>query len=229
MKYIALILVGTLTACASHEAPPAASADSVRAASDTPSTGPSFAPARNDGVASAPADTRSPRGAAVAPNTSAPSANNAMTATGPNNNAPGNSGASNNASANSGASSSATDTSSVPTNGNAAALPAQSPPTSDYAADNTRVNARDRNGSTLTPMDQGSSEADRKLTQQIRQAVVADKSLSFTAKNVKIITINGKVTLRGAVKTDDERTKIAAAAKRIAGDAQVENYLEVAK
>jgi hypothetical protein len=226
MKYIALILVGTLTACASHEAPPAASADSVRAASNTPSTGPSFAPAHNDGVASAPADTRSPRGTNVAPNT-APSGYNAMTATGPSNNAPGNNGASTNASANSGAAT--TDTSSVPTNGNAAALPAQSPPTSDYAADNTRVNARDRNGSTLTPMDQGSSEADRKLTQQIRQAVVADKSLSFTAKNVKIITINGKVTLRGAVKTDDERTKIAAAAKRIAGDAQVENYLEVAK
>jgi len=151
-----------------------------------------------------------------------------MTANGVGNNAPINNGASNNASANNGAGTSA-NSASVPTNGNAAALPAQSPPTSDYAADNTRVNARDRNGSTLTPMDQGSSEADRKLTQQIRQAVVGDKSLSFTAKNVKIITINGKVTLRGSVKNDDERTKIAAAAKRIAGDAQVENYLEVSK
>jgi osmotically-inducible protein OsmY len=141
-----------------------------------------------------------------------------------------NTGPSNNASANSGNNGAGADTAAtLPTNGNAAALPAQSPPVSDYAADNSRVNARDRNGSTLTPMDQGSSEADRKLTQQIRQAVVADKSLSFTAKNVKIITINGKVTLRGTVKTDDERTKVASAAKRIAGDAQVESYLEVAK
>lgn len=138
-------------------------------------------------------------------------------------------GASNDASANNGAGNAVNNSASVPTNGNAAALPAQSPPTSDYAADNTRVNARDRNRSTLTPMDQGSSEADRKLTQQIRQAVVADKSLSFTAKNVKIITINGKVTLRGTVKNDDERSKVAAAAKRVAGDAQVENYLEVSK
>jgi len=221
MKYIALILVGTLTACASHEAPPSASADSVRAASNTPSTGPSFAPARNDGVASAPADTRSPRSAAVAPNamTGSPPAANAM-----NSNTAGN-----NASTNNGARTSADNNASVPSNGNAAALPAQSPSTSDYAADNSRVNARDRNGSTLTPMDQGSSEADRKLTQQIRQAVVGDKSLSFSAKNVKIITINGKVTLRGSVKNDDERMKIAAAAKRIAGDAQVENYLEVSK
>jgi len=100
---------------------------------------------------------------------------------------------------------------------------------SDYEADNTRVNARDRRGTTLTPMDQGSSEADRKLTQQIRETIVRDNSLSFTAKNVKIITLNGRVTLRGPVKTDAERRTISAAAKKIAGDAQVENYLEVAK
>jgi osmotically-inducible protein OsmY len=117
----------------------------------------------------------------------------------------------------------------VPLNGNAAALPVQSPPSSSYEADNSRVNARDRSGTTLTPMDQGSSESDRKITQRIRQAVVADSSLSFGAKNVKIITIGGKVTLRGAVKTDGERMKIAAAARKVAGDAQVENFLEVGK
>jgi hyperosmotically inducible periplasmic protein len=89
------------------------------------------------------------------------------------------------------------------------------------------VNARDKNGKTLTPMDQGPSEGDRKITQQIRQAVVKDGSLSFTAKNVKIITINGKVTLRGPVKTSAERSAIETAAENIAGVAQVDNQLDV--
>jgi len=113
--------------------------------------------------------------------------------------------------------------------GNATALPNQSSPNANFEADNSRVNARDRNGAALTPFDQGSSEVDRTITSQIRRAIVGDSSLSFTAKNVKIITINGKVTLRGTVKTDDERMRVAAAAKRIAGDAQVENFLEVSK
>jgi hyperosmotically inducible periplasmic protein len=107
---------------------------------------------------------------------------------------------------------------------NAAAMPAQN---NASAPDNSRVNARDKSGKTLTPMDQGPSDGDRKITQQIRQAVVKDGSLSFTAKNVKIITINGKVTLRGPVKTDAERASIEAAAKNIAGVAQVDNQLEV--
>ena len=106
---------------------------------------------------------------------------------------------------------------------NATALPAQ--PSSE--PDNSRVNVRDRSSTALTPMDQGTSEGDRKITQQIRQAVVKDGSLSFTAKNVKIITINGKVTLRGPVKTDAERSAIELAAKKVAGASQVENFLEV--
>ena len=76
-------------------------------------------------------------------------------------------------------------------------------------------------------MDQGGSEADRKITQQIRQAVMKDGSLSFNAKNVKIITVNGKVTLRGPVKTAAERSAIDAAAKSAAGANQVDNQLEV--
>ena len=56
-----------------------------------------------------------------------------------------------------------------------------------------------------------------------------DGSLSFTAKNVKIITINGKVTLRGPVKTDQERAAIEAAAKQVAGATQVDNQIEVKK
>jgi len=98
-----------------------------------------------------------------------------------------------------------------------------------YAPDNTAVNGRDRDGSTLTPMDQGPSASDRKITQQIRQALMKDSSLSFTAKNVKIITVGGKVTLRGPVKSEQERTAVNAAARAIAGDGQVNDNIEVKK
>jgi osmotically-inducible protein OsmY len=94
--------------------------------------------------------------------------------------------------------------------------------------DNTDINERDADERALTPMDQGGSEEDRKITQRIRQAVVADDSLSFTAKNVKIITVDGKVTLRGPVKSEQERSTIGAAAKQVAG-ARVDNQLEIAK
>jgi osmotically-inducible protein OsmY len=91
------------------------------------------------------------------------------------------------------------------------------------------VNERDRDRNTLTSGDQSESDADRKLTQQIRQAVMKDKSLSFTAKNVKIITLNGKVTLRGPVNNERERSAIEAAAKQIAGAREVDNQLEIKK
>jgi len=98
-----------------------------------------------------------------------------------------------------------------------------------HAADNTGVNERDRNGAALTPMDQGGSESDRNITAQIRKAVVSDGSLSFTAKNVKIITKDGNVTLRGPVKTEVERAAIQAKAAQVAGAGRVTNQLEVAK
>ncbi|HWZ87207.1 MAG TPA: BON domain-containing protein [Polyangiaceae bacterium] len=105
-------------------------------------------------------------------------------------------------------------------------MPAQNPsPASE--PDNSRVNARDKSGSTLRPVDQGAGEQDRKITQQIRQAMDKDGSLSFTAKNAKIITINGKVTLRGVVKTNAESIAIEAAAKKVAGASQVDNFLEI--
>jgi osmotically-inducible protein OsmY len=76
-------------------------------------------------------------------------------------------------------------------------------------------------------MDQRNNETDLKITQQIRKAVMGDNSLSFTAKNVKIITIGGKVTLRGPVKTAQERTAIEDAARKVAGVTQVDNQIEV--
>src|SRR5438552_3471451 len=75
----------------------------------------------------------------------------------------------------------------------------------DVPADNTRKNERDRDGKTLTPFDQKENDADRTITQQIRRAVTKDDTLSLSAKNVKIITVDGVVTLRGPVK--DEREK----------------------
>jgi osmotically-inducible protein OsmY len=95
-------------------------------------------------------------------------------------------------------------------------------------ADNTARNKRDRDDATLTPGDQGTSPADRELTQKIRKALVIDSSgYSATAKNIKIITVDGKVTLRGPVKTDAEKAGIVTIAKSLAGDGNVDDQLEV--
>ena len=95
------------------------------------------------------------------------------------------------------------------------------------AADNTRKNERDRSGETTTSGDQSNSQEDVQITAAIRRAVVGDKSLSMTAKNVKIITANGTVTLRGPVNNDAEKTKIAELAQTAAGNAKIDNQLEV--
>jgi hypothetical protein len=95
-------------------------------------------------------------------------------------------------------------------------------------ADNTKINDRDRHGA-ATPMDQGNSASELKITAAIRKAVVADKSLSFNAKNVKIITVGSKVTLRGPVSNDQERSNIEARAKATPGVTEVDNQIEVKK
>ena len=97
----------------------------------------------------------------------------------------------------------------------------------DADADNTQRNARDRDGTSLSPMDQGNSESDRAITQQIRKQVVANDSLSMNAKNVKIITIDGVVTLRGPVKSPQEKAIIASAAARASGVKRVDDQIEV--
>ena len=96
------------------------------------------------------------------------------------------------------------------------------------SATNTKINDRDRHGA-LTPMDQGGSEAERNITAAIRKGVMGDKALSFTAKNVKIITTGTKVTLRGPVKSDQERSAIESRAKQTAGVTEVDNQIEVKK
>jgi len=95
------------------------------------------------------------------------------------------------------------------------------------APDNTGKNVRDRGDATLTPMDQGGSAADREVTASIRKAIVADDSLSINAHNVKIITADGVVTLRGPVKTAKEKATVAGVAAKAAGVKRVDNQLEV--
>ncbi|MDZ4806048.1 MAG: BON domain-containing protein [Candidatus Eisenbacteria bacterium] len=97
----------------------------------------------------------------------------------------------------------------------------------DVAADNTAKNKVDKDGMVPEPMDQGTSEADVTITTVLRQAITSDKSLSMNAKNVKIVTRDGVVTLRGPVETAAERTGIEAAANAIAGVQRVDCYLEV--
>jgi osmotically-inducible protein OsmY len=97
--------------------------------------------------------------------------------------------------------------------------------TTTNAPDNTGVNVRDRADAALTPLDQGGSEADRGLTASIRQIVTQDQ-FSTDAKNIKIITENGKVTLRGPVKDAQERQAIESAVKKVSGVSAVDNQLE---
>src|SRR5947207_14526794 len=87
--------------------------------------------------------------------------------------------------------------------------------------DNTVTNDRDRSGETKTSGDQSNSSADLKITQAIRQALMKDRELSTTAKNIKVITANGQVTLRGPVKTAQEKARDEQIAKSAAGVAQI--------
>jgi hyperosmotically inducible protein len=93
--------------------------------------------------------------------------------------------------------------------------------------DNTAINERDRSGETKTSGDQSNSSADLKTTQAIRQALMKDGELSMNAKNIKVITANGHVTLRGPVKNAQEKAKIDQLAKSAAGGAQIDNQLDV--
>ena len=94
--------------------------------------------------------------------------------------------------------------------------------------DNTKVNQRDRNSGAATADKQKMNPADRELTAKIRKSVMADKSLSTYAHNVKIISQDGMVTLKGPVRSDEEVKSIVAKAVKIAGSAdKVSNEMAV--
>ena len=95
------------------------------------------------------------------------------------------------------------------------------------AGDNTKMNEQDRNENPTTAQEQKETPTDRELTQHIRQAIMKDKSLSTYAHNVKIISQNGTVTLKGPVRSDDEKRAIEAKADEVAGNGKVINDLTV--
>ena len=96
----------------------------------------------------------------------------------------------------------------------------------DSNLENTEINARDQDNSTLTPEDQKETEGDIKITAAIRQALVKKESLSVNAQKIKIITRNGVVTLRGPVESEAEKIKLHDIAKQTPGVIQVNNNLE---
>jgi hyperosmotically inducible protein len=96
-----------------------------------------------------------------------------------------------------------------------------------HEPDNTGRNARDDEPVNLTALDQSNSRGDVDITQAIRKKVIADDALSFNAKNVKIITVGGKVTLKGPVASAQESSSIEKSARAVPGVVQVDNQIEV--
>jgi len=92
--------------------------------------------------------------------------------------------------------------------------------------DNTAKSKRDRDSRPLTPLDQGSSKNDTEITAQIRKDIIAENDMSLNAKNIKIITLNGLVTLRGQVNSSKEKSKITEIARRLVGTHNLSNQLE---
>ena len=95
-------------------------------------------------------------------------------------------------------------------------------------ADNTKINKRDTSSKEITADQQGQTKEDREITQKIRQAVVDDKSLSTYAHNVKIITVDGMVTLKGPVRSEDEKRTIQEKAGQIVGKNKIKSEIEIA-
>ena len=101
----------------------------------------------------------------------------------------------------------------------AAVAPAANAQTSDASPkpDNTTVNKRDRDAGQATADQQKNDSNDRELTKNIRRSIMADKSLSSYAHNIKIISQDGQVTLKGPVKSEDEKNSVLAKAPAIVG------------
>ena len=103
---------------------------------------------------------------------------------------------------------------------------AQTPST--VAPDNAKSNKVDTSNETATSDAQTNKATDLDLTKRIRQSVMADKSLSTYAHNIKIVTINGSVTLNGVVRSEDEKAAIETKAANIAGKNKVTSDLKIA-
>jgi hyperosmotically inducible periplasmic protein len=96
------------------------------------------------------------------------------------------------------------------------------------APDNTARNQRDRNSSEPTADQQKENPTDREMTRQVRRALVKDKSLSAYAHNIKVITQNGVVTLKGPVNSDEEKQAVESKAAEVAGgSSKIKSEIEV--
>ena len=96
------------------------------------------------------------------------------------------------------------------------------------APDNSKTNQGDASKGAMTAQQQKMDPADRNITKQIRSSIYKDKSLSTYAHNIKIITQDGKVTLKGPVRSADDKASIAAKAIAVVGADNVTDQLEVA-
>lgn len=94
--------------------------------------------------------------------------------------------------------------------------------------DNTKMNKRDRSDGAVTADQQKMNAADRELAQKVRKAITADKTLSTYAHNVKVIARDGAVTLKGPVRSAEEKTAVEAKATEAAGAGKVTNELTIA-
>jgi hyperosmotically inducible protein len=99
----------------------------------------------------------------------------------------------------------------------------QTKPSAATASDNTAANAHHQ----MTADQQTNAAGDRTMTAQIRKSIIADKALSTYAHNVKIITVNGMVTLKGPVTSDEEKQNVADLAAKVAGADKVTNKITV--
>ncbi len=104
---------------------------------------------------------------------------------------------------------------------------AQDSPAQNPASDNTKMNQRDRNPNEPTADQQQNNRSDRDITQQVRKAILADKSFSTYAHNIKVITQNGQVTLKGPVRSEEEKHAVEAKAAEVAGEGKVNSELTV--
>jgi osmotically-inducible protein OsmY len=86
-------------------------------------------------------------------------------------------------------------------------------------SDNTAINKRDRSVGEATADQQKTNASDQRITRNIRRSLMADKSLSTYAHNIKIITQGGAVTLKGPVESDDEKKTVMAKAVAVTGSA----------
>lgn len=93
--------------------------------------------------------------------------------------------------------------------------------------DNTKMNQRDRNTNEATADQQKMNRSDRDITQQIRKSIASDKSLSTYGHNVKVITQNGMVTLKGPVRSEEEKKAVEEKAAEVAGADKVTNEIDV--